>query len=214
MDAAAAATRAGTQLQRRAGHRAQARSVTVLTNGSDGNPVLPLEEGCRVHLVDMDADALSDVATVVDDQRSADVTILRIGAAFEPRTGGFASMFHAGSLEYSTDELDRLCGILATGPTVLVVHIDRPAILTPRVDRAAAIVAEYGCSDSALVDALFGRIPPAGRLPVELPRSMAAVLASDTDAPHSTDDPLFPLGHGLMTTEADAEVGARSALRP
>ncbi len=47
------------------------------------------------------------------------------------------------------------------------------------------------------LDVLFGEASPKGRLPFDLPRSMAAVEANRPDAPFDTVDPLFPFGHGL-----------------
>ncbi|MFD5124751.1 hypothetical protein [Streptomyces sp. NPDC058385] len=53
-------------------------------------------------------------------------------------------------------------------------------------DHAAALLADFGASDTALLDVAF-----------ELPRSMAAVAASREDVPNDTEDPFFPAGHGL-----------------
>ena len=50
-----------------------------------------------------------------------------------------------------------------------------------------------------VLDAVTGRVPPEGRLPFELPRSMAAVRASEEDVP-GTSDPLFAPGSGLALT--------------
>ena len=82
-------------------------------------------------------------------------------------------------------------------PVVLDVTLDRPAILTPMMGLATAIVGTFGTSGPALVDALSGAVPPQGRLPFQLPRSMAAVRASRPDVASDTPDPLFPAGHGL-----------------
>jgi beta-glucosidase len=81
-----------------------------------------------------------------------------------------------------------------------VVTLDRAAILTPFADMPgiAALAGVYGASDAAVLDALTGRIPPRGRLPFELPSSMAAVEAHAPDEPGGSADPLFPLGHGLV----------------
>jgi beta-glucosidase len=73
----------------------------------------------------------------------------------------------------------------------------RPAILTPLVDVATAIVGTYGTSDPALVAALTGEVAPEGRLPFQLPRSMEAVAASRPDVASDTTDPVFTVGHGL-----------------
>ena len=195
VDVEAASERAGTNAQRRLGRRAQAQAVTVLTNGRNGDPVLPLRRGARIHGDGIDAGALAEFATPANGD--AELAIVRIAAPFEERRGAFQSRFHSGSLEFGQEDIQRLRTIMRRYPTVLVVHLDRPAVLSPFVDDASAIVVEFGCSDEALLDALFGEEPPVGRLPVELPRSMAAVAASPTDAPASSQDPLFPLGHGL-----------------
>ena len=57
---------------------------------------------------------------------------------------------------------------------------------------AKVLIGELGVSDAALFDALTGRVRPAGRLPFELPRSMDAVRAQQTDVPHDSPSPLYP----------------------
>ena len=63
------------------------------------------------------------------------------------------------------------------------------------MDQAAAVVVNFGAGDGPLLDALRGAAR--GRLPFDLPRSMAAVEASREDVPFDTADPLFRFGHGL-----------------
>jgi beta-glucosidase len=63
--------------------------------------------------------------------------------------------------------------------------------------RAAALLADYGASDTALLGVAFRRARAEGRLPFALPRLMAAVEASRTDVPDDTPDPVFPHGHAL-----------------
>ena len=55
----------------------------------------------------------------------------------------------------------------------------------------------WGASAAALLDVLTGIADPQGRLPFDLPRSMAAVEASRPDVPFDTAEPLFRFGHGL-----------------
>ena len=59
------------------------------------------------------------------------------------------------------------------------------------------LVANFGASDSAVLDILFGRFKPAATLPFELPSSMDAVRAQHPDAPHDSRHPLFNHGFGL-----------------
>ena len=52
-------------------------------------------------------------------------------------------------------------------------------------------------SPEALLDVLTGAAPAQGRLPFDIPRSMAAVEAARPDVPFDTENPLFRFGHGL-----------------
>ncbi len=122
---------------------------------------------------------------------------MRAKAPFEPRSEGMAALFHHGSLEFGSAELERIGEICAIVPTVVDVYLDRPAVITPLVGPAGAIVANFGVTEAALLDVLFGATSPRGRLPFDLPRSDRAVAASRTDVPFDTVDPLFRFGHGL-----------------
>ncbi|MBC2670110.1 glycoside hydrolase family 3 protein [Novosphingobium piscinae] len=82
-------------------------------------------------------------------------------------------------------------------PVVFAPFLDRPAVLTNVVDQADAILANFGASDAAVLDVVLGRARARGRLPFELPRSMAAVVAQDPAEPDDSRDPLFPRGAGL-----------------
>jgi beta-glucosidase len=77
------------------------------------------------------------------------------------------------------------------------VFLDRPAVLTPFVDAVATLTGSFGAGPRALLDVLFGRAHAEGRLPMDLPRSMASVRARRTDVPFDLEDPLFRFGHGL-----------------
>ena len=65
------------------------------------------------------------------------------------------------------------------------------------LDRADAVLANYGVSDEVLLETLFGERRPGGRLPFELPSSAAAVAAQLSDVPDDSADPLFDRGFGL-----------------
>jgi beta-glucosidase len=70
-------------------------------------------------------------------------------------------------------------------------------VLPEIASRAAALVADYGASDTALLDVAFGRARAEGRLPFELRCPTAAMEESGPDVPNTTGTPLFPYGHGL-----------------
>ncbi|MEV0587224.1 glycoside hydrolase family 3 N-terminal domain-containing protein [Nonomuraea sp. NPDC050310] len=175
-----------------AGLDAQRASLTLLKNGP-----LPLAEGVRLYVEGVDAQAASAYGKVVERPGEADVALVRLAAPYEPREGGFEAFFHAGSLAFPEAEIARLRAVQDAVPTVVGIYLERPAVF-PEIDAAsAAVLGDYGASDEAFLDVVFGRAAPRGRLPYELPRSMAAVEASRSDVPGDTEDPLYPFGHGL-----------------
>jgi beta-glucosidase len=180
-----------------AGTDAQRQAYTLLTNQDQ---ILPLRQGCKLYLEGVSAEAASRYGDVVDNPGDADVALLRLKAPYESRPGGFEARFHAGSLEFPADQRDHHAKICSAVPTIVDVYLDRPAVLTDLVPQAAAVLGSYGSSDEAFLDVVFGAALPAGSLPFDLPRSMAAVEASRSDVPYDTADPLFRFGHGLRYT--------------
>ncbi|MEU7071476.1 glycoside hydrolase family 3 N-terminal domain-containing protein [Streptomyces narbonensis] len=175
-----------------AGAAAQRRSLTVLTDGP-----LPLTGRPKLYVENVDPAVAAAYGEVVADPAAADLAVLRLRTPYEERPNLFESFFHSGSLAFAEPELSRVLGLLATVPTVVCVNLERPAVLPEIAERAAALIADFGASDEALLDVAFGRAKAEGRLPFELPRSMAAVEAARPDVPNDTADPVFPHGHGL-----------------
>lgn len=185
-----------------AGEAAQRASITVLTNSvtDAGTPALPLGTGLRLYVEGIDAAVAGEYGTVVDSPSDADVAIIRTQAPFEVRGTMFENFFHQGSLDFTDEAVEHLREVAASVPTIVDVHLDRPAILTPIVAEPGApvaIVGNYGANARALLDVLTGAAEAKGRLPFDLPSSMAAVEASREDVPFDTKDPLFRFGHGL-----------------
>ena len=60
-----------------------------------------------------------------------------------------------------------------------------------------ALIANFGTSDKAVLDVIFGKFNPNGKLPFELALSMEAVRNQNEDVPYDSKDPLFPFGFGL-----------------
>ncbi|MFI6794416.1 glycoside hydrolase family 3 C-terminal domain-containing protein [Streptosporangium canum] len=135
--------------------------------------------------------------TVVATPEEADIAIVRLAAPYEPRSGTFESFFHAGGLAFPEAEIARLRVLQGKADTVVGVYLERPAVFPEIAEGAAAVLGDSGANDAAFLDVVFGRRSPLGRLPYELPRSMAAVEASRSDMPYDSADPLYPFGHGL-----------------
>ncbi|MFJ7202358.1 glycoside hydrolase family 3 protein [Streptomyces sp. NPDC098789] len=176
------------------GAATQRRSLTVLTNR---DAFLPLAGRPKLYVENVDPAVAAAYGDVVADPAGADLAVLRLRTPYEPRENVFESFFHSGSLAFPEPELAGILGLLDTVPTLVCVNLERAAVLPEIAERAAALIADYGAADAALLDVAFGRAEAQGRLPFELPRSMAAVAASRPDVPNDTLDPVFPAGHGL-----------------
>ena len=81
------------------------------------------------------------------------------------------------------------------------IYFDRGAVISEIAERCAALLASSNVADDAILDVVFGRLNPSGKLPFEMPRSMEAVRAQKEDLPYDSKDPLFPFGHGLSYGE-------------
>ncbi len=177
--------------------RTQARALVVLAH-TGGAALLP-PAGAKLYLQGVDSVvARARGYRVVSSAVEADVAVLRIKAPYQTLHPNFffGRMQHEGDLGFS-DADSSLALIKATSakvPTIVVVYLDRPAILTALVPLATTLIGEFGASDDALLDALTGRVLPVGRLPFELPRSMDAVRAQHSDVPHDSESPLYPVG--------------------
>jgi len=208
-----AAKVAGSAKFQKVGDAAQAQSLTLL---SDEDGILPVatrtvghhphgdqvarhgsgkpgKHTTTVYLSGVSADvARAHGLDVTTDLTQADLAIVRLS---DPRAGDDLT-----GLEWTGDEADYQAFLAATDagvPTVAVPKLDRPLVLTDVVDRAAAVLASYGVSDDVLVETILGQRSPGGKLPFELPSSMAAVEAQLSDVADDSADPLFDRGFGL-----------------
>ncbi len=198
LDVDAAERIAGNPAFLRAGELAQRKSIVLLKNGQvAGGTALPLNARPRLYVEGIDpqiAAAYGEVTAVIE---QAECAILRLAAPFEPRDGFLKNMFHQGDLDFKDAEKSRILDVLARIPTIVVIHLDRPAVIPEIAEKSVALLADFGASDDAVLDVIFGRFAPTGKLPFELPSSMDAVRKQKPDVPHDSVNPLFAFGHGL-----------------
>lgn len=182
------------------GRAAQSAALTLLENK---NGLLPLKAGGKkVWLKGVSTDTARAHGLVpVEDLAQAELAIIRTATPFQTLHPNymFGSFQHEGDLSFKDGAADyeAIKAASAKVPTIIAVNLDRPAILTNVRDRAAALIGDFGSSDDAFLDALTGVAPPRGKLPFELPASMAAVEAQAEDAPHDSGKPLYPIHFGL-----------------
>lgn len=196
IDAAGAAAVVQQPANAAAGAESQRRAMTLLKNTDH---FLPLQGQPRVYVKNIDPAAAAPYAQVVAAPQEADLAIIRLETPWVPVETAipFAKGFHHGDLDFKGAVKEEILGLLHTVPTIVVVYLDRPAVI-PEINAAArAVLGEFGASDSAILDVIFGKAQPQGRLPFELPSSMEAVRNQRADVPHDTENPLYPFGFGL-----------------
>lgn len=182
------------------GKAAQRRSIVLLKNSpaTDGTAVLPLRKEVRIYTENIDNTVAAQYGTVVATPEEADFAVLRLQTPWEPRSGDFVeSFFHQGALDFPEAERQRLLGIMNTTPTVVCIYLDRAAVIPGIAAASAGLLADFGATDDAVLDVIFGNFNPKGKLPFELPSSMEAVRNQLEDVPYDSEDPLFEFGYGL-----------------
>ena len=199
VDPARAAQVVGAKAFQAAADDAQRRSIVLLKNESG---LLPLKAGRKVWLHGIAAEAARAAGLVpVASLAEADIALVRAATPFEtlhPRYL-FGQMHHEGDLSFraGNKDFDAIVAASAKVPTIVSVFLDRPAILTNVTDKVQGLLGDFGANDAALLAIITGQAKPQGRLPFELPSSMAAVEAQASDLPHDTANPLFKFGFGL-----------------
>jgi beta-glucosidase len=71
------------------------------------------------------------------------------------------------------------------------------------------VLAHFSVADEALLDIVFGRVSPMGKLPFNLPRDMGSVEKQKEDVPNDFENTLFRFGFGLSFNRAGEGVQAR-----
>ena len=185
------------------GMTAQRNAVVLLNNESRA---LPLAAKTRIFVDGLDPSVAAKYGTVVDTPDDADVVLLFLNTVFNGNQPAgtdstfdqmMASRFPDTNLAFSQEILAKASSYSDVSQLVTLVDLNRPAVLTELKDMSGALLGTFGVSDEAMLDIVFGRHNPVGKLPFELPSSMAEVEAQLEDVPDDTANPLFPFGWGL-----------------
>jgi beta-glucosidase len=134
---------------------------------------------------------------VIKNVDEAELAIIRLSAPYQQREGFLDSFFHAGDLDFKSPEKERILALLELVPTIVVITLDRPAVIPEIAEKSAGLLADFGASDAAVLDIIFGIFKPGGKLPFELPSSMEAVKMQKEDLPYDSENPVFAFGYGL-----------------
>ena len=182
-----------------AGQEAMRKSLTLLKNDNHTLPLAPNK--LKIYIKNINPKVAGEYGTVVSDPKQADIAIIRLQTPNYPiaeTKGNFiAQLFHFGDLDFKGQQLQDVLDLEKTVPTVVDIYLDRPAVIPEINQNAKALIANYGASDAALLDVVFGKYKPQGHLPIELPSSMEAVRNQKEDMPYDSKDPLYKFGTGL-----------------
>ena len=178
------------------GLSSQEKAMTLLKN--DGS-LLPLQDQPKLFVKNMNQEIAAQYSQVVDTPEEADLAILRLETPWVPveTKNPFAAGFHHGDLDFKGEAKAEIMALLETVPTIVVINLDRPAVIPDIAAGTKALFGEFGASDTAVLNVVFGKVEPQGNLPFELPSSMEAVRQQKPDVPYDSENPLYPFGFGL-----------------
>ena len=203
VDEAAVADRVNLAEHKSLGMTAQRNAVVLLDNDAS---TLPLAPETRIFVDGLDSDVAASYASLVDSPEDADVVLLFLNTVFNGNQPAgtdstfdqmMATRFPDTNLAFDAEIVSKATSYSEVSQLVTLVDLNRPAILTDLKEVSTALVGTFGVSDEAMLDIVFGRHNPTGKLPFELPSSMADVEAQLEDVADDTENPLFPYGWGL-----------------
>jgi len=185
----------GQKAFREKGEQAMVKSNVLLKNE---NAILPLKAGVKIYVSGAkDLSAYAKYGVLVSKPEEADVILDRINSPFEPRSGFVERFFHQGRLYYNDEEKKEILDLIAKKPSIVVINLERPAVLTEINQQTRALIAEFGISDKILAELIFGKANFSGKLPFDLPSSWESVQHQLEDVPFDAKNPLYRFGQGL-----------------
>ncbi len=176
------------------GDIAQRKSIVLLRNADE---LLPLKSGTKIYVENIDPAIASKFGFVsTTNPEEADVAIARV---FSSRDAGYLGANSNAPIDLTlpAEQVAKLQSLMKKRPTILAVQFERPLVIPELAAGSAALLATFGVTDEALLDVIFGKFTPTGKLPFEIPSSMEAVRNQLEDMPYDSKDPLFRFGHGL-----------------
>jgi beta-glucosidase len=105
--------------------------------------------------------------------------------------------FRQGSLDFPDEEKEEVLKMMRLKPTIIVMNLQRAAVFPEINAQSKAVIADFDSQDDIILDLIFGKFKPTGKLPIELPSSMKAVLEQKEDVPFDSKNPLYSFGFGL-----------------
>ena len=178
------------------GIEAQQKSLVLLKNDQK---ILPLAGNKKVYLQGFNEKEAKSYQSQITDINNAEVCILKINTPTNAVGDKYLlqRIFNLGSLAFSEKEEAAILKVIRSKPTIVVVNLQRPAVIPTINAECKALIADFSSQDNVILDLIFGKFSPQGHLPFELPSSMEAVLQQKEDLPYDSKNPLYSFGFGL-----------------
>lgn len=180
------------------GLEAQRKSLVLLKNDQS---ILPLKNTAKIYLQGFNKEESAVYTNLVTDVKNADVIILKLNTPYGLKAGEekylMQKVFHQGHLDFDPKQKEEILHLIQQKPTITVINLERPAVF-PEINAASkAVIADFSSQDNIILDLIFGKFKPSGKLPFELPSSMISVEKQKEDLPYDSENPLYHFGFGL-----------------
>ena len=189
---------------------AQLESNILLVNEDN---TLPAKEGIKLYVEGVDKEMAAKYATLVDNPAQADMILVRTGTA-EERGFGFGGQMDMKKMQQMMEEQakkpvnieipasiwNNIKKLSATGkPVVVAFNPSGTSVVLPQdlKQTVKGCFLTFDCLDNALLDVVFGKFNPVGKLPFEIPATMKDVEAQLEDVPFDAPNKAFEFGFGL-----------------
>ena len=185
----------------KAGIEAQRRSIVLLEN--DG--VLPLKQETKIFVDGLDKNIATEFGKLVGNIEDADIVIMYIHTVFNGNQESglnrafdnfLSTLFPNGDLNFNDEILSKVRNYSAEKDLIVVVDLNRPAILASIKDNISGLIGTFGVEDRVIFEGLYGEFNPSGKLPFDIPSSMESVLNQKEDLPDDALNPTYRYGYG------------------
>jgi beta-glucosidase len=203
------------------GYQAQLESIILLSNQG----ILPANEKIKIYTEGIDKEIAAAYASLVDDPAEADLILVRTFTQEDRGFMGFGGggdgeekdeptmeeiqLMMANldpmapreiNIDFPIKKWDHIKKLTSTDvPVVVAFNPSGSSCVLPadlkEVTQASLMV--FDALDNALLDVIFGKFNPKGKLPFEIPSSMEAVTRQLEDVPFDSENPTFEFGYGL-----------------
>ena len=181
---------------------AQRKSIVLLKN--DG--ILPIKNNINIFIDGLNKEIADRYGNLVNNYKEADVVIMYIHTVFNGNQESglnrvfdnfLSTLFPDGNLNFSDEILNKAQMYSKEKNLVIVVDLNRPAILSSIKKHSSGLIGTFGVEDKIIFEALFGEFNPSGKLPFEIPSSMDSVLNQKEDLPDDSLNPTYEYGYGI-----------------